>query len=214
MKALRGTKDEAEDIILEHADMLDGVELILTQNDYMASGASAALDRLKQRSGIKILGADGFSGELLLSGVRSKADIHRARQLLRQCRRELDAEGKSYRKVSVGTEIDSPASVFLTDILASESDLLLLDGHSLVRSTIAGPSDDALPSYRVLTMMLQHAVTIGHQRGCSVIFSGDLEAFPQAVQPLLNLGVDELSVPLRSLGALFRLCQAPAEPAL
>ena len=158
--------------------------------------------------------ADGFSGGLLLSGVRSKADIHRARQLLRQCQRELDAEGKTYRKVSVGTEIDSPASVFLTDVLASESDLLLLDGHSLMHSTIAGPSDDALPSYRVLTMMLQHAVTIGHQRGCSVIFSGDLEAFPQAVQPLLNLGVDELSVPLRSLSALFRLCQAPAEPAL
>ncbi len=57
----KGTRDETEDILMERQELLDEVDLILTQNDYMAYGASLALEKLGQRD-IKILGVDGFSG--------------------------------------------------------------------------------------------------------------------------------------------------------
>ncbi len=57
-----GTRDETEDILMENRELLEKADLILTQNDYMAYGASLALKRLGI-SGVKILGVDGFPGE-------------------------------------------------------------------------------------------------------------------------------------------------------
>ncbi len=58
----RGTKDETEDVIAYRKDRLEGIDLILTQNDYMAYGASLAAERLNKKD-IKIMGVDGFSGK-------------------------------------------------------------------------------------------------------------------------------------------------------
>ena len=57
-----GTRDETEEMLLENEDILADIDLILTQNDYMACGAALAIDKLG-RSDIKIMGVDGFMGE-------------------------------------------------------------------------------------------------------------------------------------------------------
>lgn len=57
-----GTRDETEDVLLRRKDLLKDVDLILTQNDYMAYGASLALEQMGLTD-IKIMGVDGFSGE-------------------------------------------------------------------------------------------------------------------------------------------------------
>ena len=142
---------------------------------------------------------------LVLSGVKSKADIRRARQLIRQCQRELSAEGVAYHELRVGTEIDAPADIFIVDSLSAESDFLLLDGEALMQSTIYGRAERDLPNYRALGWMLRRALMAGHRHGCNVIMSGHLEQFPQAVRPLLNLGFDDLAVPVGSLLQLHRL---------
>ena len=58
----KGTRDETMDVLLERKEVLNDVDLILTQNDYMAYGASLALNELSL-SDIKILGVDGFVGD-------------------------------------------------------------------------------------------------------------------------------------------------------
>ena len=57
-----GTRDETEDMLLKNEELLAGVDLILTQNDYMAYGAALATKRLG-RSNIQIMGVDGFMGK-------------------------------------------------------------------------------------------------------------------------------------------------------
>jgi simple sugar transport system substrate-binding protein len=57
-----GTRDETEDIILHRVQLLTDVDIILTQNDYMAYGAHLALEKLG-RTDIKIVGVDGFTGK-------------------------------------------------------------------------------------------------------------------------------------------------------
>ncbi len=57
-----GTRDETEDMLLENEDMLKDVDLILTQNDYMACGAARAIEKIG-RNDIKIMGVDGFMGK-------------------------------------------------------------------------------------------------------------------------------------------------------
>ena len=58
-----GTRDETEDMLVSWGyDSLRNVDLILTQNDYMAYGAALAAERLNIK-GIKIMGVDGFAGK-------------------------------------------------------------------------------------------------------------------------------------------------------
>ena len=58
----KGTRDETMDSLIRMKKLLEGVDLILTQNDYMAYGASLALKELGLTD-IRILGVDGFVGD-------------------------------------------------------------------------------------------------------------------------------------------------------
>ena len=60
--------------------------------------------------------------------------------------------------------------------------------------------------------MLRQIIDAGHRHGCIVIMSGYLESFPQAIPPLLSLGVDDLSVPVQSLLPLFELLSEAGDP--
>ena len=141
----------------------------------------------------------------VLSGVRARTDLRRCRQLLRQCQRELAAEGKPYSELRIGVEINTPAALFFVDSLSAESDFLLLDGEALMQSTIYNHARQDLPNYRALGWMLHRALTVGHHNGCNVVMSGNLDEFPQVIGPLLELGFDDLSVPVHSLLPLYDL---------
>ncbi len=56
-----GSRDEAEDLLLEQADLLAGTDVIFAHNDFMALGACKAIERLGLD--IEIIGSDGFTGE-------------------------------------------------------------------------------------------------------------------------------------------------------
>ena len=148
---------------------------------------------------------------LVFSGVKTKSDIRRARQILDQCRRELRAENLEYRSIRLGVEIAAPYAALIIDELADGMDLMVLDGEALMRSTISANLTGALPNYRALAWMLRRIVSAGHRHGCIVIMSGDLESFPQAIPPLLHLGVDDLSVSVKSLLPLYELLSQPGE---
>ncbi len=56
------TRDCVEDYLLNRPETLEGIDIIFAHNDYMAYGAKLALEKLG-KSGIRIVGLDGFSGE-------------------------------------------------------------------------------------------------------------------------------------------------------
>lgn len=56
------TRDCAEDALLKNPEILNGVGVIFAHNDYMAYGASLALEALG-RTDINVVGLDGFEGE-------------------------------------------------------------------------------------------------------------------------------------------------------
>lgn len=142
---------------------------------------------------------------IALSGVRSKSEIRYVRQLIRTCQAELDTEKQPYQEIQVGVEIAQPVSVLSAEAFAEASDFLLLDGESLMQSTVPPSDTIALPSYHALGWMLRRVTLAAGRCGCRVIFFGDLEHFPQAVSPLLKLGIDEFSVQPSSVLPLFYL---------
>lgn len=56
------TRDCVEDYLLNQPEILEGIDIIFAHNDYMAYGANLALKKLG-KTGIRIVGLDGFSGE-------------------------------------------------------------------------------------------------------------------------------------------------------
>lgn len=56
------TRDSAEDALLAQPELLEGVGVIFAHNDYMAYGASLALETLGLEQ-IRVVGLDGFRGE-------------------------------------------------------------------------------------------------------------------------------------------------------
>lgn len=56
------TRDSAEDALLADPQLLEGIDVIFAHNDYMAYGASLALEAL-DCSRIRVVGLDGFRGE-------------------------------------------------------------------------------------------------------------------------------------------------------
>lgn len=183
---------------------LEGPLLMLTHQE--------RLRELKTQFRAVLRAAVNGTCALILSGVKTKTDIRRSRQILEQCKRELGNQGLDYRSVRLGVEIAAPFAALIMDELAEGMDLIILDGEALMRSTIAGDLHGALPNYRALAWMLRRIVETGHRHGCIVIMSGDLENFPQAIPPLLRLGVDDLSVSVKSLLPLFQLLSQPEEP--
>ena len=59
---MEGTRDCAEDTLMQSPEVLDGISVIFAHNDYMAYGARLALDALGY-SDVRIVGLDGFDGE-------------------------------------------------------------------------------------------------------------------------------------------------------
>lgn len=142
---------------------------------------------------------------ILLTGARTISAFRWARKQLRRCRHELEEAGIPFHDVRIGALVDSPAAVFLANVIAVESEEILVDGEALMQSTIFHPGGSELPNYRALGWMLRRVLLAGHRNGLTVTISGELDQFPQAVRALLELGFDELAAPVRSLLPLHAL---------
>jgi len=148
---------------------------------------------------------------VLLTGARSVSDFRWARRQLRRCRRELEAEGRPFRDVRIGSVVDTPTAVFHAGVLAIESETLVIDGEALMQSTIFSREGHGVPNYHALGWMLRRVLMSGHRCGCFVIMSGELEQFPQAIRALAELGFDALAVPVRSLLPIYAMISGGAE---
>ena len=162
-------------------------------------------DRLKTQLRAILRAAQGAQVSIALSGVHTGLDIRYGRQMLQTCRNELKAEGVDCGEPKLGVMADRPSEVFIADILAEKAEMIVLDGEALMQSTRVGRRD--VPDYRVLGQMLRFAVAAAHRHDCQIIMMGDMESFPQAIHPLLKLGIDGLSVPVRSLRNLYDYCR-------
>ena len=53
----------------------------------------------------------------MLPLVTCVEEVRQAKALIEECKEELKSEGKEYRSVDVGIMVETPAAVFISDIL-------------------------------------------------------------------------------------------------
>lgn len=132
--------------------------------------------------------------------ITSVQELRSAKEMLEQCRKELESNGIPYGPVEVGTMIETPAAVIMADELAQEADFFSIGTNDLFQYTMAADRQNPLlasmidPHAPALTRMIRHTVDTAHQFGCRVGLCGEFGSDPTMTEKLLRLGLDELSV--------------------
>ena len=132
--------------------------------------------------------------------IISVDEVLKIKGIVAEVKKELDAEGLSYREVELGIMIETPAAVMMTAELAKEVDFFSVGTNDLTQYTLAidrqNPKlDNIYDSHHPAIMkMLQMIVDNGHAGGCWVGICGELGADTTLTETFLRMGFDELSV--------------------
>ena len=155
--------------------------------------------------------------------ISERAELIAARALLEAAAEALRAEGVPAGEVEVGAMVEVPAAALLTDAIAPEVGFLSIGTNDLVQYTmaaergntgVAGLSD---PLHPAVLRLIARVASAGGERGCRIAVCGEAASDLLAVPLLVGLGVDELSVTPRRVGAVkerVRELRMPAVRAL
>ena len=137
--------------------------------------------------------------------IISVREVRDAKEILEECRKELQAEGIAVGQVETGIMIETPAAVMIADELAEEVEFFSIGTNDLTQYTLAidrqNPKLDNFynPYHPAVLRMIRMAVEAGHRHNCRVGICGELGADQKLTETLLRMGVDELSVSPPSL---------------
>jgi phosphotransferase system enzyme I (PtsI) len=128
-------------------------------------------------------------------------EFRRARAIVERVRAELAQEGVVMAKrVPLGVMVETPASVFAIDLLASEADFVSIGTNDLIQYTLAVDRGNAAiaeiyePLHPAVLRAIQAVVEAGRRRGIPVGVCGEMAGEPLYVLLLVGLGVTDLSV--------------------
>lgn len=148
----------------------------------------------------------------LIPFVTGVEEIVRAKEVLQEAREELDKAGKPYDKaMPVGVMIETPAAVWIADLLAAHVDFFSIGTNDLIQYALAvdrGNDDVAYlyrPSSPAILRMLKHVSDVASQHGVPVAVCGEMAADPFHVPLLVGLGIRDLSMTAYSIPLVKRL---------
>jgi phosphoenolpyruvate-protein kinase (PTS system EI component) len=114
--------------------------------------------------------------------------------------------------------IEVPAAALAAEQLAAEVDFFSIGTNDLTQYTLAAdrgnPRTARLfdPLHPAVLRLIEMAVRGGRSRGIPVAVCGDLASDPRAVPVLVELGVDELSMPVSAIATTKNQIRGLREP--
>lgn len=143
--------------------------------------------------------------------IISVNEIQKAKMLIEECKKELSAENIAYSEdIEIGVMIETPAAVFVSDLLAKEVDFFSIGTNDLTQYTLAADRMNAKIAdlYDVHNPAVLRAIKIvaenAHKAGIWVGVCGESAADTTLTETYIAMGIDELSV---SAGSVLELRQ-------
>ncbi len=148
-----------------------------------------------------ILRASAFGNlAVMFPMITSVREVRECKEILNECKRELENEGVKIGSLQVGIMIETPAAVMCADELAEEVEFFSLGTNDLTQYTCAIDRQNAMldpfmdTHHPAVLKEIQMTIEAGHRHGCWVGICGELGADLTLTETFLRMGVDELSV--------------------
>ncbi len=151
-------------------------------------------------------GAEEKNIKIMLPLVTCVEEVRAARELLDQCKDELEAEGLPYdRDIKVGIMVETPSAALIADLLARESDFFSIGTNDLTQYTMAVDRGNAKVERLYKTFQpsvlrsIRNVITAAKEAGIPVGMCGEAAADPCLAPLLMTWGLDEFSVSISSV---------------
>ena len=216
------TEDEQFAIYKKVAEMMGGKKVIIRTLDIGADKQAAYFDLPKEDNpalgyrAIRIcltrhdifkaqlralLRASAFGNiSIMFPMIISVREVKDAKEVLEECRRELENEGVKVGDTEIGIMIETPAAVMIAEELAEEVDFFSIGTNDLTQYTLAidrqNPKLDPFydSHHPAVLRMIEQTVKAGHRHNCWVGICGELGADTSLTETFMRMGLDELSV--------------------
>ena len=137
--------------------------------------------------------------------IISRWEVQKCKEILNECKKELEAEGVAIGKYEIGIMIETPAAALCADELAEEVDFFSLGTNDLTQYTCAIDRQSASlepfanTHHPAVLRLIRETIEAGHRHNTWVGICGELGADPTLTEDFLKWGVDELSVNPKSI---------------
>ena len=151
--------------------------------------------------------------------VASLWEVDAVRTQMEDCAKELAAEGEPFRLPPLGIMVETPAAAMIADRLAEKVDFFSIGTNDLTQYTLAldreaqGLDRYYDPCHEAVLRLIGMTAAAGRERGIPTAVCGELASNPEAIQRLIERGVEELSVSVSKLEAT-KACVLEAEERL
>ncbi len=137
--------------------------------------------------------------------IISRWEVQECKNILEECKRELEGEGVKIGKIEVGIMIETPAAALCADELAEEVDFFSIGTNDLTQYTCAIDRQNAKlekfsdTHHPAVLKLIQMTIEAGHRHNTWVGICGELGADLTLTETFLKMGIDELSVNSKSV---------------
>ena len=138
--------------------------------------------------------------------ISSIEELRRAKAVVEECKKELDNEGKEYKKdIKTGIMVEIPSTAIMAEEFGKECDFFSIGTNDLTQYTLAvdrqNPKLDRFfdPHHPAILAMIRMVVENAHKAGIWAGICGELGADTSLTKEFLAMGVDELSVSAGSI---------------
>ncbi len=160
-----------------------------------------------------LLRASAFGDvKIMVPLVTCLDEIRRVKELVEECKAELDARGIDYNpNIEVGTMVETPAASLIADDLAAECDFFSIGTNDLIGYTMcADRGQDKVaylynPYQPAVLRSLKRIIEEGNKAGIMVGMCGEAAADPLLIPVLISFGLGEFSVSAPSILRVRRI---------
>ena len=150
------------------------------------------------------------SGNLSIafSKISSTIELIDLKEILEECKKELEAEGLEYKKhIKIGVIVEIPSSALMSYEIARECDFLFIETDSLTEYTFCGKLNHIQKQQFQLGIvrLIRLASKGAHDAGIFCGVCGDIAQNELYIPLLIGLGIDEFSIDIKNIESVRKL---------